>query len=503
MQYTHIRSETCSYRGKIGRRDFLITMGASAMALDAGLIRFASSLFASESKSSEKPLVHAIFLRPNVDRYWMSWPGAAYEIKERQADYTKVMMEAADQLGVQLQVRAEPLFNEDNVNDYLKQLKSAPPDGVIVVLMSLITTAGPMRDNIESLIKNRGDIPTIVFSPMGTSFLQEIQELPKIPKTLVASTQDNGWLAFGMRMLNIVWRMKNTRICVVCGEQTVDVVLDTVGTTLHYIPPSRFVEEFKKTQKSDEVRAIADYYIKNAKKIVEPTKQDVLEAAKTYVACRRIMDTEKCHGIAIDCLPIVKSRNAPSPCLAFTHLRDEGVVASCQADWPAAISSRLTHLLLDRPGFMQNISVNTINNTLMAAHCACATKLAGFDKPAGPFILRSHAESNLGVATQVIWPVGQKVTLMKFNCKKWSQRPPSAGANEPVASTIVLGSGRVLCNMDNPPAGGCRTMLELEVDGIDDVLDLKPLHHQLLILGDHTRQFRAYAQLAGINVVSI
>jgi gamma-glutamyl phosphate reductase len=65
--------------------------------------------------------------------------------------------------------------------------------------------------------------------------------------------------------------------------------LDVIGTTLHYIPTNRFTDEFKKVQESDEVRAMADYYTKNAKNIVEPNKQDILNAAKNYAVCRQLL----------------------------------------------------------------------------------------------------------------------------------------------------------------------------------------------------------------------
>ena len=64
---------------------------------------------------------------------------------------------------------------------------------------------------------------------------------------------------------------------------------------------------------------------------------------------------------------------------------------------------------------MQDPAPNTVNNTLMGAHCTSASKLRGFDQPAEPVILRSHTESDVGVSPQVIWPVGEPVTVMKFD----------------------------------------------------------------------------------------
>jgi len=280
--------------------------------------------------------------------------------------------------------------------------------------------------------------------------------------------------------------MKNTRICICAGNKTEEKKLDVIGTTLRYIPTKRFLEESGKVQQSDEMRAMADNYTRNAKKIVEPTKKDILAAAGNYTVCRRLMAAENCQGFSMDCLGPVSNRLIQPPCMAFSRLRDEGGLGTCEADWNAAISTRLTNLLFDRPGFMQDPAPNTVNNTLMGAHCSCATRLDGFDKSPEPYILRSHSESNVGVAMQVLWRIGQKVTIMKF------QGPES----------IVLGTGRVLRNIETPPAGGCRTSVELELDGVADARDTKGFH-QLFIYGDLELPFKAYCRLAGIKVVHI
>jgi len=469
---------------KINRRGFLASSGTIAAAGKMGLLDFASSLFAAEPQSGRKPLVHAVFVRPDVERYWMGWPGAAYDIKARQQQYTEILTSAAKEFAVDLQVSKSPLHDDNAVNEFLERLKSTPPDGLFVVSMSL----NQSWPHINKIAKERGNIPTIVFSPMGTSFTGHLQGTRNIPGVCVAATQDLSWLKFGVRMFSTIWKMKNTRICVVAGNKTEDRQLDVIGTTLHYIPRSHWPEEFKKMETTDEVRAIADYYTKNAKKIVEPNKQDILNAAKNYVLARQIMAAENCDGISVDCLPLVGERLIPCPpCIAWLRLNDEGSVGACEAEWRSAVSMRLTSLLFDRPSFMQDPAPNTVNNTLMGAHCSCPTKLNGFDKPPEPFILRSHSESNIGVSPQVLWREGQKVTIMKFQDK---------------LDSIILGTGRVLCNIDTPPAGGCRTSVELELDDVADCRDTKGFH-QLFIYGDLELPFKAYCQLAGIKVEHI
>ena len=172
--------------------------------------------------------------------------------------------------------------------------------------------------------------------------------------------------------------------------------------------------------------------------------------------------------------------------MAWTKLNDEGNVGCCECDWNAAISLRLCSLLTGRPGFMQDPAPNTINGTLMGAHCSAPTKLRGFDQPGEPLILRSHSESEMGVSPQVIWPIGEEVTVMKFDGP----------------SKMILGTGKVVTNIDTPPCGGCRTSVEITLDGVEDPRDSKGFH-QLFVLGRHERLVQAYCQLSGIEVVHV
>ena len=462
-------------------------MAAGAAAAEAGLFELASSLVAGVPEPAGKCTIHAVFLRPGTsdperrgERPVVSWPGYQYDIKAGQARQTKVLTDAAERMGIQLEVRHEPLDSAKAIDAYLEKLKDAPPDGLFITAMELFRW-----DLVNHMVAKRGQVPTIVYSPL-TAFTQHLKVARQAARTFVAATQDVQWPAFGLRMLNTIWRMKNTRICIVKGDKTADRKLDVIGTTLHYVPSNRFPEEFKKVQATDEVRALADFYEKNAKKIIEPKKGEILDAAKNYFVCRRLMADENCQGISLDCIPPIVRGTIQPPCMAFSRLLDEGIVAACEADWNAAISMLLTHSLFERPGFMQDPAPNTVNNTLMGAHCTSATKLDGFGKTTpAPFILRSY-HTRTGVSLQVLWRIGQKVTVMKFVGPK----------------SIILGTGRVRANIAQPPAGCCRTAVEIELDGVPDSGETKGFH-QLFIYGDLERPFKAYCKLAGIEVVHI
>ncbi|MCC6126366.1 MAG: hypothetical protein IT426_15520 [Pirellulales bacterium] len=465
------------------RRDFMSAMGMSALAVNSSLLSFTSAA-TEETKPAAKPRIRVVFFRPKVDSYWMGWPGACYDIKAREADYVKIMSDAAKELNLQLDVDAEPVVDLPGVNALLEQCKQSPPDGIVITVGSLHPNYWPQANRFAA---EKGELPAIVFSPMGTSFTGHLQETRAAKKTLVAATQDLSWLATGMRMFRAMWEMKNTRICVINGKKTEDRVLDGLGTTLHYIPLDRWVEEFGKTEVTAEVRTVADSLKKNAQKVVEPKPDDIINATKNYVVAKRIMAAENCQGISLNCLGLVQSRRIPCPpCMAWQRLNDEGLVGCCECDITAAISLRLCSLLTGRPGFMQDPAPNTVSNTFMGAHCSSPTKLRGFDQPAVPQILRSHSESEIGVSPQVLWPKDEAVTVMQFL--------------DP--TKMVVGTGKVVANIDTPPAGGCRTSVELALDNVADTRDCKGFH-QLFILGKHDLLFKAYGRLAGIEVLPI
>ena len=281
---------------RVSRRGFLAAAGASAAALQMGLLESASTLVADEPEPKSKPRVRLVFIRPKDQaEYWMSWPGNDYNADERQAKFTEMLTKIALELGIQLEVDSAALEDADTVDAALARMKQSPPDGIMVIQMHL----SYWRTATDRFLQNRGDVPTIVFSRLGTSFTGHLQTARKLPKVCVAATDGLDWLRYGMRMFKTIEDMKSSRLCIITGDKAYDRKLDVIGTTLHYIPLDRWVDEFNKAETTDEVRALADYYTKQAKEIREPKPEDILNAAKTYFVAKRIMAAEECDGISL------------------------------------------------------------------------------------------------------------------------------------------------------------------------------------------------------------
>jgi len=452
------------------RRCFLAGTGAAVAATEMGLFEFASSLFAGDAKPAGKPVVNVVFVRPPKPAD-VSWPGGNCDIPAQQALFTKTLRVAAEQLGVELQVQDEPVHEPDQTSAYIERLKKAPPDGLIVGAMEL-TGWGP----VEQIVKDRGEIPTIIYSNLS-GFTGHLQVGRNVPGVLMAATQSVEWLETAVRMLNAIWRLKHARILTTAGEES------THELGAKSVPCEvKWQEEIGKAQETDESRAIADFYAKNAKEIIEPTKADMSEAATQYAVLRRLMAAQDCQGISLSGCLIQKP-----PCLAASKLRDEGIVATCEGDLCGSLGELITFLLFNRPTFIQDPSPNTINNTLIGAHCTSPTKLEGCDQPyRAPYLIRNY-HSRQGVSMQVLWPEGKEATIVQFG---WPKK------------TLMIGTGRVVANIAQPPSGCCRTSVEMTVDGCPDTRDVKGFH-QLFILGNLERPLRQFCQLAGIEVSRI
>jgi hypothetical protein len=171
--------------------------------------------------------------------------------------------------------------------------------------------------------------------------------------------------------------------------------------------------------------------------------------------------------------------------MGFMSLRDEGIPAGCQADLSATLTLMLVQQLFDKPGFQQNASMETERNLYFGAHCTCPSKLAGASNPAEPYVLMSHAEAGWGCVPRVLWRAGQAVTLAQYLP---GEKP-----------AMHIYGGTVVGCPDIARTGGCRTNLEMAVDGVEDACDVKGMH-QVIFYGDHAKGLRAFCRMFGIAV---
>jgi L-fucose isomerase-like protein len=384
---------------------------------------------------------------------------------------------------MQILMDEKPLDGEADAARFIDEVKRSEPDGLLLI---------PFKKGHWGRVKRiieETKMPTVVLATLGVLLVGHINQLHRKKGVyMISSLEDLDAVEYGMKMIRTSRRMKESRIINIDGPEVKTELVPVLGTEIRTIPHERFYEQFRKTEATEAVKKLARAYRKNAKEVVEPSKADILEAAKAYFALKRVVEAEEADAVMMNCLPGLKRphQHVP-PCMGFMSLRDEGIPAGCQSDLDSTVTLLLVQELFDKPGFQQNASMNTEKNLYFGAHCTSASKMHGVNSPGEPYALRNHAEAGWGCVPRVLFSKGQEVTLTEYHV---AEKPH-----------MLIYSGEVVSCPPIPPTGGCRSNIEMTINEVDDVCDVKGMH-QIIFYGNYAKQLRAFCQLYGIEAVT-
>lgn len=480
-----------SCQGCISRRECLRYVSAAALTLG---VSGGAPLIASARPPLRRPApdyIDPTALRPRPTirlesailgmprPYWLGWPGTTYDLDRHQAEYRRKLEQSCRALGITLRDMPGMITDENGMNALVSGVRERAPDGLIVLMQHMNCWGWADR------LAREAKTPLILFAPIGTSFTGHVATLSRQPGVYLASTLEWSAVEDGLRMIRAKRMFEESRVLWIQGDQRNETVVERLGAKVRALPRDTFNQLFDRTPVNEEVKDVASTMRRGARRVIEPTEEDCRNSARAFVTAKRLMADEQANALSMDCLGMVGAKLVPTPpCFAWTMLQDSGLTAGCEADLFGAFSMMLTSYLLNRPGYMNDPVAETAKNLLIASHCTSGTRLNGFDKPPAPYILRSHSESALGVSTQVLWTPGKPVTLIRFN-----------NPHE-----LILDTGTVVSNVQTPPAGGCRTSIEIQMDRIEDARDVLGFH-QVVTFGDHRRVVEGFCQLYGIRVV--
>ncbi len=289
-----------------------------------------------------------------------------------------------------------------------------------------------------------------------------------------------------MKMLAAAAKIRRTRCVVIEGEKRYDAPLADLGISLRHVPAKTFIEEYNRTPDTEEMIAMADDYIRRARRQTGATRQDVINGVRSYYVAAKILEAEQADAITMDCLGALGNIKVSLPCIAWSRMNDDGIPAACEADSGAVAAHTIVQHLFDRPGFQQDPVADTADDTIIGAHCCCATRLNGFDKPAEPFDLMHH-HGNRDAVPRPLWQIGRRATSVDVL--------PGNGDEK---SVVLISAGTVVENMDVPPSGGCVVSVKIKFDGNQEVLSF-PGFHQIFFYGDYKDQLREFCQLFGLE----
>lgn len=237
-----------------------------------------------------------------------------------------------------------------------------------------------------------------------------------------------------------------------------------------------------------EAERLAEAWIREAER-VDASHGAVVCAARLYLALKKFLRDTDCHGVGIECCPVIVSGRIPAfPCMAFSKLNDEGIVAACEADMDSAVTLFLGKYVANRPGMMSNYCLDLHKGQVTYLHCTSPTKLYGYEEAPLKYYITRHGEAHfLGASPVVRFPVGEDVTTVKVSV---------------FHGKLSIRYGRSLGLVEDEKA--CRDKLQVETNA-QRILEKHDQSvfgwHKVSFLGDFREEFKAAAKLLGLEVV--
>jgi hypothetical protein len=283
-----------------------------------------------------------------------------------------------------------------------------------------------------------------------------------------------------------------------------DYIYKRTGVRVEHRP----IEELRRLMKGGVDEAAArkemERWKGEAAKIDGPTDKMILDCSRMYVLLRSIVDQEGLSGISIDCLSFTfgPDTSLPTPCLAFTRLRDEGISAACEADICMMLSSMLLQEISHRPSYQCNVSsVNTRTSTTVLRHCVVPTKIFGADAPPQPYNLLDYHGMEKGAVPEIEYPIGLDVTMGGFSKD---------------LKDFVLWPGRIQPGIDdkatpsfkNAPPGMqkmrryCSNRADVKIKDVNRFLQSIAGIHHIMIAGSYTKEVYDAMLRMNVNVIA-
>lgn len=484
--------------GHISRREFV---GASGMTVAALAASGRAAIAPAPSVSFKLPsFTRARVLRVFIGRN-TAWPRPDLDIDAEVKRLKKGLDKAPEVNDVEFISNAY-VSDLDTLKKTVEQNKDV--DGILAVPVCLGTS------DMIAYLAGTG-IPTISFAtPYSGHEWCLIPDLIRAGKKIdVIATSSFADAAQAYRQFRAIHRLKETKVLYVGGGQSapepyVAGAKAKFGTQIVPFDHKRLVEVYE-SMDAAAVEAEVAAWVKNAQKIVEPSREEIAKSSRLCLAMQKVLADEQAHAITINCLGLFGQKALPAyPCFGFVRLNDLGLIGVCEADLLSTMTQIVYQHLTGKTGFVTDPVFDTSNNTLIHAHCVAATRMDGPAGESAPYAIRSHLEDNKGAVLQTSMRVGQTITMAKLVGvdPNTAQRPALAAS--PVESyglnTMLVSTGKIVAVPDSDR--GCRTQIAVQVADARKMLE-QWSHglHRVIFYGDHLADTRRLGRFLGIDVV--
>jgi hypothetical protein len=375
------------------------------------------------------------------------------------------------------------------VNKVAAKLKGA--DGLLIIHLSHHGGDAPVLGKLVDV-----GLPTALFSQpfSGHGWMYFPQWHKQGKKVVLLPSSDWSELDRVVGLLRVPAWMKHTRILAVGGPHgtaaacSAEQVKKKLGAEVVTISNDTVMEAYHAVDPRAAEKEAREYWISQARRIVEPTEPEIVNSARLYLAVKDLMIREKAQAITSTyCM------GNPRGCLTFSKLNDLGMVGACEGDIDSALTMLIFAYAFHVPGFISDPVIDTAKNALVHFHCTSATRMDGPTGKRLPFVIRTQTDSRGGVSLEVENRVGQPVTCAKL-------------VN---ADTMLMVTGKIIETSTSPLA--CRTQFAQSVPDARRLFlnwgasvlkgDMMTLLHRVVFYGDYARPMQDLSQLMGFKVI--
>jgi len=224
------------------------------------------------------------------------------------------------------------------------------------------------------------------------------------------------------------------------GPYDFRLIQDRLGTRFRHIETNEFYRVFDRIEDRD-VSAELDRWRKDFERVIEPDRAELENAARTYLALRRLCEREDANGVTINCGRFTEERPIV-PCMAFNRLIDEGTMCACEGDITAMLSSLLLHAVSERAVTMGNFRISEEQGDVFIEHDLMPLSLAS-----SKYTVRDYHGRKFGVTAYAEMAPGTPVTLLNM---------------EESLSRLFVAQGKVKGTEDGIH---CREIVYIELEG--------------------------------------
>jgi len=468
------------HRCALSRRQFLQAIGGTAGCLM--LFPLSESVLAAGPISitpifpKSKARVTLIFshMPPGTP----TWPTKDYDYAGRAKELTARLQAACPGIAF----TAKTAHNADEAQAILKE--SGDVDGYLVYALGLHTGVPGHMIHSGKPVVLVDDLFGGTYEALSANGVARRENLPVV----TVCSSDFQDVVSAARLFEVVRAMKESTILDVTDRDVAtaaEQIKALLGAGVVRIGSEELASYYSKAGER-EAEEWADFWISQAKKVVEPARAEIVESGRMYLALSRAAADKHADAVTVDCLGMFYSgRMSAYPCLSHFQMNNDGGAGVCEGDLNSTCAQLMMRYLTGRPGYVSDPVIDTSRSEIIYAHCVSTNRVFGPKGKANPYIIRSHAEDDKGASIQSLLPVNETVTTLQMNVK---------------SKRMVVHTGKTTRNLDEPKA--CRTKVAAKTDA-ERILNNWDTHvaawHRVTIYGDWRKQALNLARLLGIE----